>query len=199
MINRLKYTVVVGFLAAIPCQAQPQRFTQALSQLHAQIQEPERSGLQIAEALVADWVDLRALSDRAFGSYVEQSLESYEEVLSENAFDELIEAYEQRLAQTVRDRLVRDMAHHLDKPTLRGLSLRSMQDEGESATVAAVNEEGEHILTLEFSSTADSGRVKRICSMNSLTFRLLGSSAPLSSSIPTKQVPMKPSAQRLSR
>ena len=162
MINRLKYTLVVGFLAAIPCQAQTQRFTQALSQLHAQIQEPERSGLQIAEALVADWVDLRALSDRAFGSYVEQSLESYEEVLSENAFDELIEAYEQRLAQTVRDRLVRDMAHHLDKPTLRGLSLRSMQDEGESATVAAVNEEGEHILTLEFSPTADSGRVKRI-------------------------------------
>ena len=162
MINRLKYTLVVGFLAAIPCQAQPQRFTQALSQLHAQIQEPERSGLQIAETIVADWVDLRALSDRAFGSYVEQSLESYEEVLSENAFDELIEAYEQRLAQTVRNRLVRDMAHHLDKPTLRGLSLRSMQDEGKSATVAAVNEEGEHILTLEFSPTADSWRVKRI-------------------------------------
>ena len=68
----------------------------------------------------------------------------------------MIEAHEQRLAQTVRNRLVRDMARHLDKPTLRGLSLRSMQDEA-SATVAAVNEEGEQ-LTLEFSPTADSGR-----------------------------------------
>jgi len=164
MIDRLKYTLLLGFIAAIPCQAQPQPFTQALSQLHAQIQQPERSGLQIAETLVADWVDVHALSDRSFGNYIEQSLESYEEVLSEDAFDELIEAYEQRLAQTLRDRLVRDIAHHLDKPNLRGLSLRSMQDEGEtsSATVAAVNEEGEHVLTLEFSPTADSGRVQRI-------------------------------------
>ena len=91
MISRLKYTLAIGVLAVMPCDSQPQRFTDALGQLHDQMQQPKRSGLEIAEALVADWVDVRALSDQAFGNYVEQSLESYENILSEDAFDALVE------------------------------------------------------------------------------------------------------------
>ena len=164
MISRLKYTIAIGVLAVMPCEAQPQRFTDALGQLHDQIQQPKRSGLEIADALVADWVDVRALSDQAFGNYVEQSLESYENILSEDAFDTLVETHEKRLVQTMRSRLVRDLARHLNEPSLRGLSLRAMKSESESssATVAALSEGGEQTLTLNFDPTEDRWRITGI-------------------------------------
>ena len=161
MISRLKYTLAIGVLAVMPCDSQPQRFTDALGQLHDQMQQPKRSGLEIAEALVADWVDVRALSDQAFGNYVEQSLESYENILSEDAFDALVETRKKRLVQTMRSRLVRDLARHLNEPSLRGLSLRAMKSENESssATVAVLGEGGEQSLTLNFDPTEDRWRI----------------------------------------
>ena len=91
---------------------------------------------------MADWVEVRALSNHAFGNYVEQSLESYENILSEDAFDALVDTREKRLVQTMRSRLVRDLARHLNEPSLRGLSLRAMKSESESnsATVAVIGE-----------------------------------------------------------
>lgn len=157
MINRLNYALILGALAASPGQAQPQRFTEALGQFHDQIQQPERSGQQIAAQLVEHWVDVRTFSDNAFGNYVEQSLASYEDVLSQSAFDDLVESYEERLALTVRSRLVKDIAHYLSKPTLQGLALRDLrvEDQESSATIAIIGEKDEVLLELDFGPPDD--------------------------------------------
>ena len=64
----------------------------------------------------------------------------------------------------MRSRLVRDLARHLNEPSLRGLSLRAMKSESESnsATVAVIGEGGEQSLTLNFDPTEDRWRITSI-------------------------------------
>ncbi len=161
----LKSALLLCALAATGLQAQPARFTEALGQLHQQLQQSDRQGAAMAEDIVRQWVDVRSIAVAAFGQYVEQSLESYREVLDDRTFSELVELYEGRLTQAVGNRLVVDLGHQLDNPALAGVELRDLRGDaaGNTASLAAINAHGgTTALSLEMAADGGTWRIVRI-------------------------------------
>jgi hypothetical protein len=166
MINSLKTALLFFALITVDVSAQPQRLTEAIGQLHQQLQQPDRQGAHLATQLIDQWIDIPSFTQDAFSSYVEQSLTSYEEVLSEEAFTQLVSAEKERLARAVRDRLVRDLSYHLNRPSLYGVELRDLRAEASgpegTAHLALIEHGGERTVELELIARAGDWRIVRI-------------------------------------
>lgn len=157
--------LLLGTLASSALQAQPARFTEELGQLDQQLQRPDRQGAAIAADIVRQWVDVPRFAYAAFGPYVEQSLESYREVLDDKTFSELVQLYKERLAQAVGHRLRRDLSYRLDNPAVVGVSLRDLRvdEAGATASLGVKRADGDTTaLSLQLAAGPDHWRIVRI-------------------------------------
>ena len=165
MTSLFKCVLLFCAIATTALHAQPARFTEALEQLHQQLQSPQRQGAALAEHIVQQWVDLPRFADAAFGPYLKGSLESYREVLDDDTFSELVEQYQSRLAQAVGKRLVRDVGHHFNNPTLAGITLLDLRvdEDGVAASLGVENTDGRTtVLSLDLTDDGEEWRIVRM-------------------------------------
>jgi len=151
---------MASLLAAMATSAHAKGdLSQEIGRLHDSLQAPLRHGDEVAKKFVADWVDVRSFSRHTFGDYLEESLESYEKVLSRDEFRELVAEYEAQLTDALSERLIRDLSQQFNQPSLHGLKLRAleMQDGRGSLQLSALRP-GNATVTLEAGLLLRDGR-----------------------------------------
>ncbi len=124
-IKRICFPLLTATLFAVATHADAEEnISLPIGRLHELVQTPQRHGVDAAKKFVADWVDVRSFARHTFGDYLEESLASYEKVLSTAGFRALVAEYEDQLVAALGERLVRDLGQQLNQPSLHGLKIQ---------------------------------------------------------------------------
>ncbi len=105
-------------------------FEASISRLDGLLQASHGEPAIWANQFVQDHVALDQLMQATFGSYLEESLETYDDLLSGPRFHRLIAHYRDRLATAFQAKLQADLANLLASPALYGLKLENITTAG---------------------------------------------------------------------
>ena len=102
----------------------------SIQKIQKTLSENPRQIKNLPAILIDRWFDIKSFTEITFESYLKESLESYENVLTQEKFDRLIAQYQSRLYIAFRKKLVRDLGELLTITDFKNLSLTSIETSG---------------------------------------------------------------------
>ena len=133
-ISLMNQNITKAIILVISLQSTPQAMDISLSNSIQKIQktlsENPRQIKNLPAVLIDRWFDIKSFTEITFESYLKESLESYENVLTQEKFDRLIAQYQSRLYIAFRKKLVRDLGELLTITDFKNLSLTSIETSG---------------------------------------------------------------------
>ena len=131
MIQLLSAVVLLALASPSDGRADAAWATAAVARLNALLEAPNRERSDGADRLVREHLAVDEFAAATFGDYLEKSLDAYRGLLSGPRFTHLVEHYRSRLARIYQHRLSTDLAVQLAAPDWRGLSLDSLEVNGQ--------------------------------------------------------------------
>jgi len=119
----------VIFLQSAP-QATETSLSNSIQEAQKILSENPRQIKNLSAVLIDRWFDIESFTEVTFESYLKESLESYENVLTQEKFDRLVAQYQSRLSIAFRKKLVRDFHELLTSTDFKHLSLTSIVANG---------------------------------------------------------------------
>ena len=128
--NNATIPLLLSLVLVGNCPAATADLAGAISHLDELLQAPRREPAVWANEFVQGHVAIDRLTQAVFGGYLEESLETYDDLLSGPRFQRLVDHYRVRLVTGFQARLVADLSEFLASPALHGLKLQQMTTEG---------------------------------------------------------------------
>ncbi|MBT4499306.1 MAG: DUF3047 domain-containing protein [Gemmatimonadetes bacterium] len=105
------------------------------------LESPPVSFASTADSLLDSTLDLNKFADKAFGAYLEKTLDYYKKLLPEEDYRQLLVQYRSQLHASLRWRLIDDLALQLHREPLTAIRLESQHFEGEKGKVELIAEQ----------------------------------------------------------
>lgn len=105
------------------------------------LENPPVSFASTADALLDSSLDLEKFADKIFGSYLEKTLDYYDELLSKKDYKQLLAHYRDQLHSSLRWRLIDDLVLQLNREPVTAIRLESQRFDEEKGEVGLIAEQ----------------------------------------------------------